>query len=885
MQSRKYFLRAFFFVFLLTCLLTGLVGTVRIPLARAVSSTIVISQVYGGGGNTNAPYTNDFVELFNLGSSPVSINGWTIQYTGATGTSFNIIATLTDPPSGSLAPGQYYLVTLGSGGAAGVLLPTADASGTASISATAGKVALVNNSTALSVPCPTGGNIVDFIGYGTTANCSETANAPAPSNTTADVRVTNGCTDTDNNSTDFAASAPTPRNTSSPTNVCPPPTATSTATDTATITNTPTNTSTPTLTFTPSNTPIFSLTPTLTPTPGDVIISEVAWMGTAASTSDEWIELYNTRASSINLAGWRLVNSSGSVDIVLSGTIPANGFFLLERAHDLTVSDVAADQIYTGALADTNDNLTLSKPDGTISDTANSNGGAWPAGTGAPNFYSMERVVVGGVPMADIDLGWVSSTNSALWTKHDAAGSLIHGTPNGNNWGFTVTATGTATASPTASKTSTPTRTLTPTRTPTLGLCATTASSVVISEVAWGGTAASSSDEWIELYNPSSTLIDLTNWKIRITSGSTSVNIILVNDINPLGFFLLERTDDNTVLDVVANQIFTADIANSGVIMQLFDATGKCVDSANGNGGNWPAGTASPTYYSMERLIKNGVPVADSDGAWITNNNSTTWKKHDASGNLIHGTPGYGNWAATVTPTPSKTSVAFKTSTPFKFRTSTPVPLPPPPLVAINEFVPRPGHDWNNDGEINIGDEYVELLNHGVVDVNLSGYRLDDEANIGSTPFGLPSVVLKPGQRMVFYESQTGIHLDDGGDGVRLIKPNGQLADAYNYSVVKYPDQSYCRLPDNGGLDDWNQNCAPTPGLRNAPRNGFGNLPVVNGDDNSCPIGDTLPLDFLIAECEPFGNNIWSRLYWDSKGWLGEKILPNTNGQWDVYGD
>ena len=168
-------------------------------------------------------------------------------------------------------------------------------------------------------------------------------------------------------------------------------------------------------------------------------------------------------------------------------------------------------------------------------------------------------------------------------------------------------------------------------------------------------------------------------------------------------------------------------------------------------------------------------------------------------------------------------------NTPTKVRTRTPTPAPPPPLVAINEFVPRPGHDWNNDGVVNTGDEYIELLNHGVIDVNLSGYRLDDEANIGSEPYSLPSITLKPGERIVFYGRETGLLLSDGGDGVRLLKPNGQLADAYNYSVVRFPDQSYCRLPDNGGLDDWNEHCFPTPGLQNSLSERRVNPPTIGG--------------------------------------------------------
>ena len=210
------------------------------------------------------------------------------------------------------------------------------------------------------------------------------------------------------------------------------------------------------------------------------------------------------------------------------------------------------------------------------------------------------------------------------------------------------------------------------------------------------------------------------------------------------------------------------------------------------------------------------------------------------------------------------------------------------PLVAINEVVPRPGRDWNNDGVINVGDEFVELLNHGVIDANLSGYTLDDEVNLGSNPFRLPSVTLRPGERRVFYGSETGLLLGDGGDEVHLIQiqPNGQLgdADAYKYRVASFPDQSYCRIPDNGGLDDWNQNCFPTPGLQNSLSRSAVN-PPVGGSEDLCPIADTLPIDFVLAECPPFGNNIWNAAYWDRSGWYGQRFLPESPGKWNVIVD
>jgi uncharacterized protein len=180
---------------------------------RATSSTVVISQVYGGGGNSGATYTNDFVELFNRGAVPVDLSGWSVQYASATGTTWQ----RTDL-AGTVQPGQYYLVQESAGTAGTVSLPTPDAIGTIAMSATAGKVALVSSATSLSGACPTGA-WVDLVGYGA-ANCSEAAAAAALTNATADLRKATGCTDTDSNASDFAPGAPSPRNGASPLSPC-----------------------------------------------------------------------------------------------------------------------------------------------------------------------------------------------------------------------------------------------------------------------------------------------------------------------------------------------------------------------------------------------------------------------------------------------------------------------------------------------------------------------------------------------------------------------------------------------------------------------------------------------------------------------------------------
>ncbi len=181
--------------------------------AGVADAQVVISQIYGGGGNSGAPFTNDFIELNNRGCTTVNMAGWSVQYASASGTSWTV--TPLSGPAVMIPPGGYFLVQEGSGGAVGSALPTADSTGTINMSATAGKVALVNSTTALTGACPGAVSIQDFIGYGA-ANCAEGSFlAPAPSNTTADIRKYDGCQDTNVNGGDFSTGTPIPRNSGS----------------------------------------------------------------------------------------------------------------------------------------------------------------------------------------------------------------------------------------------------------------------------------------------------------------------------------------------------------------------------------------------------------------------------------------------------------------------------------------------------------------------------------------------------------------------------------------------------------------------------------------------------------------------------------------------
>lgn len=168
------------------------------------NSNIVISQVYGGGGNGGAEFKNDFIELYNPTNHPVDLTGWKVRYTSAAGT----FSSGTDL-NGTIPANGYFLIEEAAGTGGTTDLPTPDVSkGILAMSGTNGKVDLVDKS----------GTTIDLVGYGTATNVEGSATA-ALSNTTAAIRkaaagapADSRGLDTDNNSTDFVVQAPSPRN-------------------------------------------------------------------------------------------------------------------------------------------------------------------------------------------------------------------------------------------------------------------------------------------------------------------------------------------------------------------------------------------------------------------------------------------------------------------------------------------------------------------------------------------------------------------------------------------------------------------------------------------------------------------------------------------------
>lgn len=349
-----------------------------------------------------------------------------------------------------------------------------------------------------------------------------------------------------------------------------------------------------------------------------VIINEVNWMGSFNSSADEWIELKNLSQTSFDISSWQLINKSGSIHIVFpkGSVIPPNSYFLLERTDDNSAPQASADLIYTGGLRNSDEGLKLfnqncQKIDEVMADPQ------WPAGDNSKKL-TMER--------DDDFAGWHTS-------------SALYGTPKSLNSLPYIPATNDSFSSANNNNTSNNQNTNTNNQNNTdnpnnsgnqtsdnennnnsnenaenqISFCAlpqqpqASFSPVILNEIAWMGSLTSPNDEWIELKNLTDEDIDISGWQlinksqqIKIIFGQNNEEIIIPAN----GYFLLERTDDNSVLGIPADLIYTGALRNSDEALYLFDNQCELVDfvlADIGEGKNWPAGD-NDSKRTMERL-------------------------------------------------------------------------------------------------------------------------------------------------------------------------------------------------------------------------------------------------------------------------------------------
>jgi endonuclease G len=491
------------------------------PMAWASSPNVVISQVYGGAGCTSAncsTYKNDYIELFNRGASAVSLNGWSVQYASASGTSWQV----TSLSNISLQPGQYYLVGEGSGSTGINAIPNADISGTIAMSATGAKVALVSSTTPLSGSCAAGATVVDFVGYGTTPNCSETATAPAPSTTTAIFRASSGCADSDNNATDFVVAAPAPRNTASSIHLCG-------------ITNVA-----PSITA-PSN-PIASVNQGVAPF--DVTL-----------TGSDDFGVYNWSAS---------IGAGVSTVVVTAGQATANVTYhvTLDPAFAGTATFTASlsDNVNPAMTTAVNIRVTAVGVDNAPVITAPANPITTVEQDAAPFTVSLTGSDDGGV------YNWSAATGTGIAsvnvTSRQGTATVTYTVLL--QAGFTGTATFTASLSDTVN----------PTVNQLVNIAVTAppppANHLVISQIYGGGgnTGAPFNRDFVELYNPGTTSVDVTNWSIQYASASgifgSSPTQPLAGVIAPGQYYLIGLASGGAIGDPIPDPNVLGSTINMG---------------------------------------------------------------------------------------------------------------------------------------------------------------------------------------------------------------------------------------------------------------------------------------------------------------------------------
>lgn len=644
-----------------------------------------------------------------------------------------------------------------------------------------------------------------------------------------------------------------------------------------------------------------------------IVISEFRSRGPGGAY-DEFIELYNADGGPIDLSGWNLKKSSGcGASVVTLATFPA-GTILQPGQHYLIASQsftqTTADLTYptSQALADSG-GIAIVNPLGTpidqvgmCSTTFFLEGSPLPP-VSSNTDWSYERLprgAQGNCTDTDNNFGDFGGSIISPSNPQNAAAPFVYcaglqtftptptitdtptptdtstpshtpipsdtptptNSPTATNT-FTQTPLQTPTHTPSPTRTSTPTRTFTPTITPTPSLL------IIINEVAWAGTSANSNDEWIELYNPGSSTICLGGWRLQAEDETPYITFTSGDCIPANGYYLLERSTDNTISNIPADKIYHGSLDNAGERLWLFDAGGNLVDSANYDGGAWPAGSTSG-YRSMERIRKPSqtLPMRDSDAAWMTFAMPNPNIGKDRNGNWVNGSPKYPNWAYTVTPTATKSPTPTHTITPTRTPTQPPTPIP---LIVLSEFLPHPAQDWNGDGIVNVYDEYIEILNASPNVVDLRGWRLDDEANSGANPYVFASSLkLNPGQRLVLFRSQTNLPLPDSGGRIRLLTPQGLVVDDYTYQGIAQPNQAWCRTYE--GRAPWSEHCYPTPGLANMTASFPIPIPTpIPSTASLCSLSDLLPPPILEGECQSIGSNIWNPLLWEERF---EKAIP-----------
>jgi len=290
---------------------------------------------------------------------------------------------------------------------------------------------------------------------------------------------------------------------------------------------------------------------------------------------------------------------------------------------------------------------------------------------------------------------------------------------------------------------------------------------VFINEIAWMGTQNSANDEWLELKNNTAYAINLSGWILQ--SADEKLKINLSGIILPNNFYLLERTDDNSAPNIKADQIYSGALSNTGDDLWLYDANNSLIDEANFTE-KWQDGD-NATKQTMERTDKDN------------------WQTSTAAG----GTPKFDNSEIRIPK--SETNLNSQNS---NIQNATPVIYPRG--VFINEVMPNPeGADET--------EEWIEIYNSNNFDVDLSGWKIEDTTGTKSSFLINRKIPLH--EYLVFKRPETKILLNNEGDGLNLLTPDGKSEDSMFFTKAPL-GQSY-----NKTISNWQWSKDITPGKAN----------------------------------------------------------------------
>jgi len=289
------------------------------------------------------------------------------------------------------------------------------------------------------------------------------------------------------------------------------------------------------------------------------------------------------------------------------------------------------------------------------------------------------------------------------------------------------------------------------------------APAVFISEIAWMGTTESANSEWIELKNDTGSEVSLDGWKLEAKDGQPKIN--LTGIIAPGGYFLLERTNDDTVPRVSADQIYTGALGNSGEYLELKDAGGNVVDLIDATAG-WPGGD-NTSKQTLERK------------------DNTTW----STGVNAGGTPKAPNSCiGAITPPATPETPAEPPISPPPSASSTPVGQTPGGATA--QYIPRLGDVVINELVSDPSDEdveWVELYNAVSRDIDLTGWTITEGSGAKTQ---LSGKISKEGAgKFIVIEKPKG-SLNNSGDIVILRDNSDNTIDQVAYGDWDDGDKS-----------------------------------------------------------------------------------------------